>query len=283
MEGLLDITDEEFRSIAGLVYDRFGINLSDKKKVLVRGRLNKLLRAQNYKSFNDYFEDVLADKTGKNLLTLIDKISTNHSFFYRESDHFVYLKEHILPELIQGGNIKSSDDLRIWCAGCAAGEEAYTIAMVVAESFPTSFFTGSPVILATDISMTALEMAVLGRYTEEKIRGLPEGMRKKYTTHEKGGVYEIKKELKNLILFKRLNFKQKIFPFKKKFQIVFCRNVMIYFDQATKLDLAGRIGRYIVPGGYFLIGHSESLGRDMADYQYIRPALYRKIDGGCQN
>lgn len=276
MEGLLNISDQEFRQIADLVYQRFGINLGDKKKVLVRGRLNKLLRAGNYTSFNDYYEDVLSDASGKNLLTLIDKISTNHSFFYREADHFEYLSNHILPELTADGAIGGSEDFRLWCAGCAAGEEPYTLAMVLREYFPDNFFTGSPVILATDISMTALETAVKGKYTPDKVKGLPEKLLKKYLTLGKDGQYEVKDTLKKMILFKRLNFKQETFPFKSKFQVVFCRNVMIYFDQETKLDLAGRIGRHIVPGGYFLIGHSESLGREMAEYQYIRPAVYRK-------
>lgn len=276
MDGLLNISDQEFRQIAELVYQRFGINLGDKKKVLVRGRLNKLLRAQNYTSFKDYYDDVLADTSGKNLLTLIDRISTNHSFFYREADHFEYLTGHVLPELTAEGAIHGSDDLRIWCAGCAAGEEAYTIAMVISEFFPATFFSGSPVILATDISMTALETAVKGRYSAEKVRGLPERLLKKYLTLGKDGIYEIRADLKKMILFKRLNFKQETFPFKRKFQVVFCRNVMIYFDQETKIDLAERIGRHIVPGGYFLIGHSESLGREMAEFQYVRPAVYRK-------
>ncbi|MBN2050622.1 MAG: chemotaxis protein CheR, partial [Spirochaetales bacterium] len=107
MEGLLDITDQEFRQIADLVYQRFGINLSDKKKVLVRGRLNKLLKTHRYGSFKEYYDDILADTSGKNLLTLIDKISTNHSFFFREADHFTYLSETVLPELSQKGHLQS--------------------------------------------------------------------------------------------------------------------------------------------------------------------------------
>lgn len=280
MEGLIDITDDEFKHISELVYEKFGIHLTEKKRVLVRGRLNKLLRQMGYSNFDTYYNAILHDPSGAGLLELVDKISTNHTYFYREKDHFDFLEKRVLPDIAGQLDADHSKDLRVWCAGCATGEEAYTLAIVLAEFFGPHFFTDGPPILATDISRTALEKAMLGAYGKERIDQIPKGLLHKYFMPNEMGGYSVKDALKKMVLFKRLNFKREAFPFKKKFHTVFCRNVMIYFDQPTKETLVHKFGGVLAEGGYLFIGHSETLGRDNVNFQYVQPAVYvKKVKG----
>ncbi|MFW6343536.1 MAG: CheR family methyltransferase [Sediminispirochaetaceae bacterium] len=276
MDGLIDINDEEFQHNSQLVYQRFGINLTEKKRVLVRGRLNKLLQQLGYKDFDSYYNYISRDKSGKGLLELVDKISTNHTFFFREKEHFEVLKNHALPHAAELLKRESSRDVRVWCAGCATGEEAYTLAIVLAEYFGVDFFKNGPPILATDISLTALEKAMLGMYGADRLSEVPKTLLQKYFVVNDAGGYTVKDSIKRMIVYKRLNFKRETFPFRNKFHTIFCRNVMIYFDQPTKEELVAKFARHLVDGGYFFIGHSESLGRSNADFQYVQPAVYRK-------
>ncbi|MEW5815813.1 MAG: protein-glutamate O-methyltransferase CheR, partial [Spirochaetota bacterium] len=206
IDGIIELTDKEFSLISELVYKKFGINLTDKKKALVRGRLNKLIKTLGFTSFEDYYNSIINDPTGSQLSSMIDRISTNHSFFFREKDHFDFLLTKALPELVERFQSQAPFDLKIWCAGCAAGEEAYTLAMILAEYFGLNFFKGRPPILATDISLTTLNQAVKGEYPKERISTVPEPFRKKYIRESGAGVYKVIDELKRLVLFKRLNF-----------------------------------------------------------------------------
>jgi chemotaxis protein methyltransferase CheR len=274
-EGIVQISDREFRHISALVYEKFGINLTDKKKALVRGRLNKLIRGLGYKTFQEYYDSVVQDTTGRSLLELVDKISTNHSYFFRENEHFDYLETGILPRIAPQLKEKN-EDFRIWCAGCAAGEEAYTLAMVLLEYFGAAYFRGKPGILATDISLSALNQAAEGVYSIDRVQAVPHYYKNKYMKQIAPDRYKVSEELKKLILFKRLNLMRPDYPFKGKFHVIFCRNVMIYFDNQTKLDLVAKLHRYIYDGGYLFIGHSESLGRGSGLFQYVQPAVYKK-------
>ena len=276
MEGLIDISDSEFKQISELVYEKFGIHLTEKKRVLVRGRLNKLLRQMGYNNFETYYNSIMNDPSGAGLLELVDKISTNHTYFFREKDHFDFLEKRVLPAIAQQLESEGSKDLRLWCAGCATGEEAYTLAIVLAEFFGPHYFNDGPPILATDISRTALEKAMLGAYGKERIDQIPRGLLHKYFVLNEAGGYSVKDVLKNMVLFKRLNFKRESFPFRKQFHTIFCRNVMIYFDQPTKETLVQKFGGVLNDSGYLFIGHSETLGRENLDFQYIQPAVYIK-------
>lgn len=277
VNGIIQITDAEFKRIAKLVYTQFGINLTDKKKALVRGRLNKLIKGQGFSSFDEYFDYVLDDTTGKSLISLIDKISTNHSYFFRENDHFNFLLEQGFPEFVQKYENTPDGDLRIWSAGCAAGEEPYTLAILLYEYFGPRIYQGKPVILATDISLTALELAMEGVYVHERVKTVPKNLSDKYLRPEGKEKMAVTDNVKKMVLFKRLNFMRDSFPFKKKFHFIFCRNVMIYFDTETKLDLVAKFHRYLHDDGYLFIGHSETLGRGNELFKYVRPALYKKI------
>lgn len=277
VEGIIQISESEFKKFAELVYSLFGINLTDKKKALVRGRLNKIIKTHGYKSFAEYYDAITSDTSGKSLLELVDKISTNHSYFFRENDHFDFMFSTALPEIAQRAAAENGRDIKIWCAGCAAGEEAYTLAMVLVDFFGKEYFRGKKLLLATDISLSALRQAVEGVYTEERVRMVPDKYRKRYIKTTPEGMYAVTPDLKEIILFKRLNFMDQGFPFKNKFDLIFCRNVMIYFDNETKMKLVTKFHRYMQDDAYLFIGHSESLGRGSGLFQYIQPALYKKI------
>jgi chemotaxis protein methyltransferase CheR len=275
VEGLIQLRDEEFSLISGLVYERFGINLTDKKKALVRGRLNSLVKSQGFSSFEEYYASVVNDPTGGSLLSLIDRISTNHSYFFRETEHFEILTSKVLPEIMKKVQQQGSRELRLWCAGCAAGEEAYTLAMVLAEYFGSEAYRLDIRILATDISVSALQQAVEGAYSAHKLKFVPEQYRKYFKKLDDDN-YQVVESIKRMVLFKRLNLMREDFPFKKKFHTIFCRNVMIYFDQITRRGLIEKFQRYIYQDGYLFIGHSESLGRETGMFRYIQPTVYKR-------
>lgn len=266
------ISDEEFNAIAKLVYDHFGIHLTDKKKTLVTGRLNSLLKQKNFKTFKELYDHILDDETGRALSDLINKISTNHTYFFRESDHFDLLKSTILSEV--SALTPQTNDIRLWCAGCATGEEPYTLAMT-ANDFTQNHPGKTVSILATDISMNALEKAIEGKYTADKLRNISPLYIQKYFTKELQ-TYYVKAELKKNILFKRLNLMRENFPFKNRFHIIFCRNVMIYFDRQTRQRLVAQFYKHLQPGGYLFIGHSESLLKEQSYLKYLKPAVYYK-------
>ncbi len=274
--GLLEITEDEFHDIAELVYKRFGINLTDRKVTLVKGRLNKLIRSKGFTSFREYYDYVIHDTTGAELLTLVDKISTNHTYFYREEEHFSVMHSNILPEISYGLNGGDPNELRIWSAGCSSGEEPYTLAIELKEYFKGAVPFRDKVILATDISLTVLESAEKGLYTLERLKNVDPRHLSRYFRKTTDTTYQVKDELKSLVLYKRLNLMQEKYPFRRQFHMIFCRNVMIYFDKPTKERLVEQFAEYLVPGGYLFIGHSETLGRESKIFQYIQPALYRK-------
>jgi chemotaxis protein methyltransferase CheR len=270
------LTDKEYQLVRDLIYQRFGINLGDQKRSLVIGRLNKVLKQLGFDDFSGYYDYVISDTTGEALTTLVNRISTNHTFFYREADHFQYFSEKVLPEIVEKLKVQKRCDLRIWCPGCSSGEEPYTLAMLVAEYFGNQLALWDTGVLATDISLRVLEKAKAGIYTESNINNLPSGLRRKYFQQVSNDEWEISDKIKDMVLIRRLNLIRQSFPFKKQYQVIFCRNVMIYFDQPTRNTLVSQFHRYLEPGGYLFIGHSESLGRDNPYFNYIKPAIYRK-------
>ncbi|MFC1563845.1 CheR family methyltransferase [candidate division KSB1 bacterium] len=270
------ISDREFQLLSSLIYDLFGIVLTDKKKTLVIGRLQSELKKRGFNSFRQYYDFVLNDKSGQSLLTLIDKISTNHTFFFREADHFEFFEKQALPNIQSFLAQRNEKEIRIWCAGCSSGEEPYTLMMLVNEYFASEKKDWNVKLLATDISTTALEKAVAGIYKNENIRNIPQTLLKKYFTKHDDDSWVVKDILKRNLFFKRLNLMQQNFPFKNNFHIIFCRNVMIYFDSKTRGELIDKFSRFIIPEGFLFIGHSETIGRNNESFMYIKPALYQK-------
>jgi len=277
-ELLLPLTDGDFRYISTLVYDTFGIRLGDQKRSLVAGRLSKRVRQLGYRSFREYFEFLRSDRSGAELSELINRVTTNHSFFYRERDHFELLAKDILPPLIDAAVARPGAALRLWSAGCAAGEEPYTLAMILRDAMgKRPGGTGvDAAILATDVSMAALLEAKAGVYQEARLRELPPAFRSAYLEPAGAGLWSVGARARSLVLFKRLNLMREPYPFRSQFDAVFCRNVMIYFDPPSRARLVESIYRVVKPGGWFFIGHSESLPRDSCPFSYVRPATYRK-------
>lgn len=271
---MVPITEKEFIQLADYIKANYGINLKLEKQALVSGRLQNVLLQNNINNFSDYYNYIVSDKTGTAAITLIDKITTNHTFFMREMEHFSYFRENVLPNLVKtiGGK-----DLRIWSAGCSSGEEPYTIAMIIDEFFANERQNWDTKILATDISSKVLETAINGVYENDKIASLPSTWKMKCFNKLQDEKSILIDKIRNEVIFRKLNLMDKVFPFKKKFHVIFCRNVMIYFDYKTKMELIQKFYNFMEPGGYLFIGHSESLGRDETLYKYILPAVYRKL------
>jgi len=276
--GMLSISDEEFESIRRLVYDRFGINLTEQKKSLVVGRLQKLLRQHGFADFSSYFDHLQKDRSEKGLSELVDRISTNHTYFNREKDHFDYFRDTALPAVLERLKEQKRFDLRIWCAGCSTGEEAYMLLMIMREVMGSDYGRWQAGILATDISSRALGIAREGRYSAEALDHLPESLKKKYFRNRGDGTWQVVDDLRKEATFRRFNLMNDTFPFKKPFQVIFCRNVMIYFDQQTRDRLVARFHRHTEKDGYLFIGHSETLTRNQSLYRYLLPAAYQKME-----
>ncbi|MFU8819558.1 MAG: CheR family methyltransferase [Desulfurivibrio sp.] len=280
MNNGLTISDREFRLIRTLVYERFGINLTDQKRALVVGRLQKLLRDGGFSSFDHYHEAVTADKSGTALDQLVNRISTNYTYFNREQAHFQFFTQTVLPDLVARQRTRNHRDLRIWSAGCSSGEEPYMLTMLMMEHLGSDYDSWSAGVLATDISEQALGKARRGVYDDDQIAKVPAAIKHKYFKRLENGSWRVIEKLQGQVTLRRFNLMNRQFPFKKPFQVIFCRNVMIYFDTPTRQALVKRYHQHLEPGGYLFIGHSESLGREQDDFQYIMPAVYRRNRDG---
>lgn len=271
------ISDQEFQLLSQWVREHLGIHLSEHKRGLVVGRLQAFLREQGLSSFHEYYQALKQDETGKTLNELVNRITTNYTYFYREHAHFEFLWREVFPPLIRDLRRQNNRDLRIWSAGCSSGEEAYLLAMLQMEYLGAEYTQWRAGVLATDISEQALERAKAGVYPAEQLDRLPEGLRRKYFQAYQGPQQlRVLPGVREQVTFRRLNLMNPSFPFRKPFQVIFCRNVMIYFDEPTRRGLLNRFHQCLELGGYLFIGHAESLGRQREDFEYILPAVYRR-------
>lgn len=275
-DAMMAINDREFEQMRRLIYERFGINLTEQKRSLLVGRLQKLIRDAGFGSFGDYYDALVNEPGEAGLSELIDRVSTNHTYFNREKDHFDYLLQTALPAVAAALEKANRRDLRIWCAGCSSGEEAYMILILLQEYFGANYGRWQAGLLATDISQRALATAQQGIYSEERLAALPKEWRGKYFRQIAPGQWQVNEALRKEATFRRFNLMNAQFPFKHPFQIIFCRNVMIYFDQPTRDTLVRKFHRALEPDGYLFIGHSETLGREQTQFHYLQPAAYRK-------
>lgn len=270
---MVEITDKEFVQLAKYIKDNYGINLKEEKKMLVIGRLHNVLSENNFDNFSQYYKYLISDRTGNAVNILVNKITTNHTYFMREKSHFDYLRDKALPSLM---NVVKDRDLRMWCAGCSSGEEAYTLAMILDQFCQEQKLWWDKKILATDISDKVLNVAKRGIYQKEQIIVLPEVWKMNYLKKIDNDNFVFVDKLKNEIIYRKFNLMERVFPFKKKFHVIFCRNVMIYFDMNTKNELINKFYNSLEYGGYLFIGHSESLGGQPTGFKYIMPSVYRK-------
>ena len=271
-----ELRDIDYERISRLVYEQCGINLHEGKRELIKARLGKRLREGNFRSFGDYYSYVTTDVGTDELISMIDSLSTNLTYFFREESHFQKLRQ-IIPEMLNTpAHTGQSEKLRIWSAGCSTGEEPYSLAMTVCEFAHGS--SNEVKIIATDISTRVLQTAVKGVFNQEKLKNVSSVMLKKYFQMGSGrweGHYRIKKNISDMIQFSRFNLMDAP-PSGYHFDIIFCRNVMIYFDKVTQAALVNRFYRCLNKGGHLFIGHSESLTGLSHEFKYIEPSVYRK-------
>jgi chemotaxis protein methyltransferase CheR len=270
---VINITLKEFRLLSEYIEAQYGIHLRDEKQSLLAGRLQNVLVQLGFDSFTQYYDYLITDKSGDAGIVLVDKISTNHTYFMRETKHFYYFRDKVLPIL---KNTVIDKDLRIWCAASSTGEEAYTLAMLVDEFLGKDKMWWDAKILATDISTSVLDTAKKGIYSNEQLSPLPSGWKSQYLNKYDNENSTFTDKIKNEVIFRRFNLMENVFPFKKKFHVIFCRNVMIYFDNKTKELLINKLYDMLNYGGYLFIGHSESINRETSRFKYICPAVYRK-------
>ncbi len=267
----LRIADQEFAMLTGYLKQNFGIDLS-KKRELVESRLNNYLQHKGHESYETFLKQLFSDPTGMEISTVINYLTTNYSYFMREFDSMRFFKDEILPKM------KASihdHDLRVWSAGCSTGEEPYTLAMIMDEFFAAERGLWDKKILATDISEKVLTKAENGAYDAGAVEQMPAIWRNSYFDKLQD-TFRVKPRIKNEIIFRKFNLMEKTFPFKKKFHVIFCRNVMIYFDGPTKQALIDRFFNATESGGYLIIGQSESIDRNSTNYRFIKPSIFVK-------
>ena len=268
---MIRLKDKEFSDIVQYMRDEYGINL-EKKKVLIECRMSKILERYGLDSFAGYLDMVHQDRSGEMAGEMVNHLTTNYTYFYREADHFERLQDAILPELL-GHSV--SGTLDIWCAGCSTGEECYTLAMVLQDYKEEVRQIPSVRIQATDISREVLEKAQKGVYPLRELERLPAVWKKKYCCIVDKKVFQVKEALKYNITFRYQNLMQ-TFPASEKYHVILCRNVMIYFDKDARKALIEKLENSLHPGGYLLIGHAELLSRDETRLEQTAPAVYRK-------
>ena len=269
---MVDICDKDFYRLTNYIRLNYGIDLSH-KKTLIEYRLAVMLMEKKIEDFSAYFDDAIKEPSKREITEIVNHITTNHSFFMREAEHFTYLQDYLLSHFEKE---LPEHDLRVWSAGCATGEEPYTLAMVIAAYFKEKQQLWDTKILATDISVNALSVAEHGVYLEEAIKELPSLWQMNYFKKIENDKYVVADKIKNEIIFRIFNLMDPVFPFKKKFHIIFCRNVMIYFDAQTRVELINKFYNITEPGGFLFIGHSETIDRSKSDYIYVKPSIYRK-------
>lgn len=267
----LELSSRQFDKISRLVYQISGIDLHEGKEELVKARLLKRLRHLKLPDFDHYLKYLLNDKDGVEIQAMVDMLTTNKTHFFREPEHLIFFKDEIIPGL-------SHDSVRIWSAGCSSGEEPYSIAIVLRENIP-GIDKRDVRILATDISGRMMEKARQGMYDEETLKFMPHPFRNKYFKKVDSGKtykYQVSPMLQSMVSFARLNLMEE-WPMSGLFDVIFCRNVMIYFDKPTQEKLIRRFRSVLREDGYLLVGHSESLTFLTHDYRYLQPAVYQKV------
>lgn len=268
---IVSFTDNHYNKYRNLIHSQFGIRLNDSKREMLKSKLSKLMRSEGIDSYDKYYKLLIDNKNSEQWMRFIDLITIHKTDFFRENNHFSFIRNNI--ETIKKNNLRIANDKKIivWSAGCSTGEEPYTIAMVLKETLTADFEIK---ILATDISKGSVANAQRGFYKKNVIQDIDNYYLGKYFNHDSAGYY-VMDQIKNMITFRTFNLMEP-FPFTKKFDIIFCRNVMIYFDLATQAVLIKKFYEALNPGGMLFIGHSESLTSKQYKFKYVQPTVYLK-------
>ncbi|MRR55505.1 MAG: chemotaxis protein CheR [Deltaproteobacteria bacterium] len=271
------MTNREFSLFSQFIESTCGIRMPDSKKLMLESRLQKRLKHLGIGTFQEYY-DYLVSKQGlrDELVSMIDVVTTNKTDFFREAAHFTYLTESVLPRIPK---IEQQNGIKVWSAGCSSGEEPYTLAMTLSE-FARNNLGFRYSILATDICTEVLKSAHRGIYDEEKIAPIPQLLKKRYLLRSKDRsrcIVRVCPELRSKVTFRRLNFMDETFDVESPFRIIFCRNVIIYFDRETQEVLLNKFCRHLLPGGYLFLGHSETLNGLNVPLVQVNSTVYRKL------
>jgi chemotaxis protein methyltransferase CheR len=276
------MSNSDFARMSRLIYDKCGIKMPDVKRTMLEARLGKRLKGLGMGTFAEYC-DFLFSREGmeKEFILMIDLVTTNKTDFFREPAHFDYLRQKVLPEWVGHAGCLSAKKLRLWSAGCSTGEEPYTLAMVLnefAEECQGFDFT----LLASDISTRVLETALRAVYEEEKVAPVPHSLKRKYILRSRdrdSSRVRIVPEIREKVRFRRINFMDADFGINDRFDVIFCRNVVIYFDRETQERLLNKFCNYLNKGGYIFMGHSETLNGLDVPLSMVHPTVYRKVGG----
>lgn len=268
---MIKLKENEFRAITSYVYDNYGVDLK-KKRHLIEGRLSHHISQLGFENFLDYLNFVKEDRKTDEISTLINKLTTNHTYFLREHEHFDFYKKIVLPWVENNLKVR---DLRVWSAGCSSGQEPYTLAMITRDYLGSQLGSWDATILASDISEKVLTIARNGIYSHEELEKVPKEWIRKYFVKKDAEHMVVSDALRKGVAYRTFNLLDP-FSFKKPFQAIFCRNVMIYFDVPTKNKLVKKFYDALEPGGYFFVGQSESLSAVTHSFKYIKPSVYQK-------
>ena len=266
-------TDKDFKRVQKIAYDFAGIDLNDSKNNLVYNRLAKRIRFLGMSAFDEYLDYV--EKQGESeFIHLINSITTNLTFFFRENHHFEYLANTVIPELLKRN--AATQKIRIWSAGCSTGEEPYSIAIVLKECVPAGW---DAKVIATDLDSNVVNTGMTGVYKIDRLKGISEGRKNRWFMKGEGsksGFVKTKKELQDMIEFGQVNLMD-AWPFKETFDVIFCRNVVIYFDKPTQSKLFNRYADQLSTVGHLMVGHSESLYKVCDRFELLGQTIYKKI------
>lgn len=263
------ITDQEFALFQRLIYKIAGISMNDSKKVLLVGRLQRRLRQYGLSTFTQYYRMLANGEQPEEVQTMVDLLTTNETYFFREPKHFDFLREEVLLKW------RNPRPFRIWSAASSSGEEAYTMAMLLAETLPGKSWE----VFGSDISTQVLAKARAGHYPLGRHEGIPPACLSKYClkgVREQAGTFLISSKLRERVSFAQINLTTRVDASVGLFDVIFLRNVMIYFDMETKRKVVANLLPHLQPGGYFIVGHSESLNGIDDQLRTVRPTIYRK-------
>ena len=269
------LNDKEFNRLSEFIQKNYGIKLPEGKRIVLQGRLHKRLKVLSMNDFKTYVDYVFSAEGQGEIVNMIDVVSTNKTDFFREPWHFEYMAKTILPEIMHNNRYKT---IRVWSAGCSSGEEPYTIAMVISdykENNPGMEYN----ILATDISTQVLQKGVDAVYRLDGTIDIPLNFKKKYLLRSKDpslGQVRIIKDLRDRVKFRRLNFMDASYDVENEFDIIFCRNALIYFERPVQEAIINKLCQHLVPGGYFVLGHSETTTNMNVPLEHVASTILRK-------
>ncbi|MDN4166127.1 CheR family methyltransferase [Cytophagales bacterium LB-30] len=277
---LLTITPADYRKLSDYIQSNYGIQLPDSKQKMVEARLQKRIKTLQMSSFSEYLHFVFSEEGNQQeYFQMIDLITTNKTDFYREAAHFEFLTNEWLPKFVE--NKREGEPLKIWSSACSTGEEIYTLVMVLKDYMLANYQSFGYKILGTDLSLRALQTAAAGVYAHEKIEAIPMNIRKRYLLKNNNPTAPqvmVKPELKQNIQLKRFNLLKSYEGIQESFDIIFCRNVLIYFSKESQYQVVSELLKKLKPGGYLFIGHAESLTNFSLPIVQVKPTIYRKIN-----